>query len=302
MAEPYLNYLKNKGRFIVWIATFLALLVLVAVLTKTGFRGTAKTVGIIVLVTIVVALWVWRIQTKSKAERTARIKMNVNDKHWLKEHIGFYADLNKKDKKVFQDRIGIFLSDIRITEVDKEVAEKETCYYVASAAIIAFWGLPYWNYGDLTEVLVYPSNFDMNNELNKRGLVSGKVHHGGLLDSTMILSLPALKRGFSNQTDKKNVGVHEFAHLIDKEDGSIDGVPFMVPANERLHWVELVKKEMKAIQSKHSDINKYAATNPQEFFAVVTEYYKERPELMEKKHPELFQMMEEMFSIDPITN
>ena len=44
-----------------------------------------------------------------------------------------------------------------------------------------------------------------------------------------------------------------------------------------------------------SDINRYGATNDAEFFAVVTEYFFERPGEMKEHHPELFNMLSEMF-------
>ena len=47
----------------------------------------------------------------------------------------------------------------------------------------------------------------------------------GSLNRLMILAKPDLINGFRNATDKRNVGVHEFAQLVDKTDGVIDGVP-----------------------------------------------------------------------------
>lgn len=44
-----------------------------------------------------------------------------------------------------------------------------------------------------------------------------------------------------------------------------------------------------------SDINEYAATNRAEFFSVVSEYFFSRPQLLESKHPELYQLLEEIF-------
>ncbi|RLE25810.1 MAG: hypothetical protein DRJ61_05385 [Acidobacteria bacterium] len=52
----------------------------------------------------------------------------------------------------------------------------------------------------------------------------------GALNRLMILSKPDLLAGFHNSTDKRNVGVHEFAHLVDKSDGTIDGLPGVSPA------------------------------------------------------------------------
>lgn len=288
-----MNYMK---RFIPWVALFLILLVSIPFLLKSDGTTFAKGLGFLVVVSIVAALWYWRIQTRKIAPRNERVKLNVNDKYWLHEKIPFYSTLGKESKQIFEDRIGIFLADVQITEIGKEVAEKETCFYVASSAVIAFWGLPYWNYGDLREVLVYPSNFDMDNNLNKLGMVQGKVYHGGLMNNTMILSLPALVAGFQIGNDKKNVGVHEFAHLLDKSDGDIDGQPPMLGTEDRKAWITLVDTEIEKILNGKSTIPDYAATNHSEFFAVVVEYYKECPKLLKIKHPELFNAMERLFS------
>jgi MtfA peptidase len=286
------------GRFTGWIFLFFMLLFAIVVLIDAKAVTIAKTLGFFLVVAIVGALWYWRIDSRRRSDRNERIRINTNDKFWLERNIPFYAKLVNKDKRIFEDRIGIFLADVQITEVDKEVAEKETCFYVAASAVIAFWGLPYWNYGDLREVLVYPSNFDMDNSLNKLGMVQGKVYHGGLMNNTMILSLPALISGFQIANDKKNVGVHEFAHLLDKSDGSIDGIPPMLGEEDRKIWIELVKIEIAKIKQGKSTLPENASRNHSEFFASAVEYYKECPHLLKIKHPELFAAMEEMFGAE----
>lgn len=119
---------------------------------------------------------------------------------------------------------------------------------------------------------------------------------GGLMNNTMIISLPALKTGFQIDNDKKNVGVHEFTHLLDKSDGSIDGVPPMMGEEDRKIWIKLVDEEIEKIKANNSTIPEYAAKNHAEFFAVVVEYYKECPKLLKIKHQELFNAMEKLFS------
>ena len=115
----------------------------------------------------------------------------------------------------------------------------------------------------------------------------------------MILSKPALHRGFENTTDKQNVGIHEFIHLLDKEDGVIDGIPatlqdkaFAVP------WLSLIHKQTALIMKGKSDINPYGATNEKEFLAVAGEYFFERPALLQKNHPELYQLLSVAFHQD----
>lgn len=287
--------MKNKS-FLPWIILFIAALGSIPVILHYKGFTSAKIIGVLLVVLLITALWIWRINTRKKSLRNDRVKLTVNDKHWLREHIPFYKKLKKSDQTIFEDRIGIFLADVKITEIDKQQAEKESCFYVASSAVIAFWGLPYYNYGNLREVLVYPSNFDMDNTLNQHGIVNGKVHHGGLMNNTMILSLPALIKGFQIDNDKKNVGIHEFAHLLDKSDGSIDGIPEYLGEEDKKIWVKLMGEAMEEIKNNNSTIPDYGSTSEAEFFAVVVTYYKECPSLLKIKNRPLYEFLETYFN------
>ena len=55
---------------------------------------------------------------------------------------------------------------------------------------------------------------------------------------------------------------------------------------------------MQEIDDGDSDLNRYALTNEAEFFSVASEYFFERPGLMERKHPELFAMLQKVFRQD----
>ena len=47
-----------------------------------------------------------------------------------------------------------------------------------------------------------------------------------------------------------------------------------------------------------SDIDMYGATNTAEFFAVISEYFFEQPELLHARHPELYAMLERIYRTD----
>jgi Mlc titration factor MtfA (ptsG expression regulator) len=288
--NDYMKFLEGKARFTSWLVVFFVLLFSVPPLMASEMKLMAKIFGIVVIVAISTALWIWRIQTIKRMQRKARVVLNLNDRFWLKEHIVFYNRLSSADKIVFEDRIGLFLAEITIVEVGQTIPQKSTCLYVASSAVIAFWGLPYWNYGELTEVIIYPSNFDEGNALDEHGAVSGKVHHGGLMDNTMVLSLPTLKNGFK-LLDARNVGIHEFAHMLDKADDSIDGIPAFLNEDERKIWASLVEHDLHR-QVKQSKYNQYAFTSKEEFFAVLIETYRENPKRVQKRYPELFEILE----------
>ena len=47
-----------------------------------------------------------------------------------------------------------------------------------------------------------------------------------------------------------------------------------------------------------SDIDMYGATNPVEFFAVISEYFFEQPDLLKANHPELYEMLERIYKME----
>lgn len=293
--SDYLNFLEKKSRFMAWLIIFLVLLMFIPILIMSNFAFLAKIFGFSVIILISIALFRWRTQSVRKIRKASRIRMTLNDRFWLDRHIDFYHILSKSDKIIFEDRIGLFLAEIKITQIDKEIPEKDVCLYVASSAIIAFWGLPYWNYGELVEVLVYPENFTMENQIDSKGNIEGKVFQGGLMDSTMILSLPALINDFKLSKDRKNVGIHEFSHLLDKDDGVMDGEPSVFNKEHDVKWFGLLKNEIRKIKNNKSDINPYAAKNEAEFFAVIMEYYRENPKKLKKNHSKLFDFLDSKF-------
>jgi len=120
------------------------------------------------------------------------------------------------------------------------------------------------------------------------------------MEGKMILAKDALHRGFSNLRDKKNVGVHEFFHLIDKEDGVIDGDPNSL--NDKaycLPWLDFIKRVIELIRSNKTNIYLYGATNQKEFLAVTGEYFFERPHLLKSRHPESYDLLSKVFNQDP---
>ena len=50
----------------------------------------------------------------------------------------------------------------------------------------------------------------------------------GAMQHVMIITKWQLRQGFINSNDAHNTAIHEFAHLIDKMDGTMDGVPEII--------------------------------------------------------------------------
>lgn len=216
----------------------------------------------------------------------------------LIEKVAFYNGLSAEDKTWFESDVLHFLSHVRITGIDVKIDDTDRIL-VAASAVIPIFAFKEWRYNNITEVLLYPSSFNEKFETaGEDRRILGMVGEGPM-NGTMILSKPALHQGFLNETDKNNTAIHEFVHLIDKTDGAIDGIPENLLGKQYvLPWVNLIKIKIEEINKGKSDINPYGATSQTEFFAVASEYFFERPQLLKTKHPELYDLMEHVFKND----
>ena len=218
----------------------------------------------------------------------------------LQEHVAYYRTLSDDQKRVFEERVNQFLSQTRIEGVGTTVNELDKVL-VASSAVITIFGFKDWSFYRLTTVLLYEDRFNAAFETDgKERNILGMVGEGGALQSTMALSKPALHEGFADESSTENTGIHEFVHLLDKADGATDGTPrFFLDRNHVKPWLQLIHASLADIQANRSDIDPYALTNEAEFFAVVSEYFFKRPDLLKENHPELFARLEEIFQQRP---
>jgi Mlc titration factor MtfA (ptsG expression regulator) len=215
----------------------------------------------------------------------------------LATNVLFYAKLSDADKTAFENDMQYFLSHVKITGVDTSVEELDTML-IAAAAVVPVFHFKEWRYQNLQEVLLYSDaiNMDFETSGNADRNILGMVGTGAF-EGKLLLSKQSLHEGFSNKTDKLNTAVHEFVHLIDKSDGDTDGVPnLLLDKQFVLPWLNLMHEQMQQIAKGQSDINPYGFTNKAEFFAVASEYFFEQPELLEEKHPELYQMLNVIFT------
>ncbi|MCX7548923.1 zinc-dependent peptidase [Xanthomarina sp. F1114] len=217
----------------------------------------------------------------------------------LMQHVHFYRDLPTEEQQRFQYRMMVFLSEVYLDSVGVKLNDLDTVL-IASSAVIPVFNFPEWHYKNLSTVLVYPDHFNEDlrfSKTDKKRQIGGMVGTGQF-EHQMILSRKALHEGFKQKPDGYNTGIHEFVHLIDKQDGITDGVPeTLLQRPYVIPWLKIIHKEMEAINDNKSDIRNYGGTNEAEFFAVASEYFFEKPELMKKNHPDLYQMLKACFSI-----
>lgn len=158
------------------------------------------------------------------------------------------------------------------------------------------------------EVLIYPGEFK----------VRGSHHacHSSVLragDDTrsvdtwergpLVLSLADVQLDLEQPWDGYNVVLHQMAHKLDILDGPADGIPPLTDIPRR-RWVEQFGHAYHSLantpaQDCGNPIDHYAAENPSEYFAVVTELHYSQPTLLREAEPAIADLLETFYGPSP---
>jgi Mlc titration factor MtfA (ptsG expression regulator) len=164
-------------------------------------------------------------------------------------------------------------------------------------------------YPNLRQVLVYPGAFlvdrvhaDGSGVLqDQRRALSGESWSQG----QVILSWEDSLHGAAVPDDGHNVVIHEFAHQLDQENGRANGAPVLPRREHYARWSQVLGDEFRRLQAQALDgeptlINPYGATDPAEFFAVVSEVFFEQPQRLAEEHPALYLQLRQLYRVDPL--
>lgn len=163
-------------------------------------------------------------------------------------------------------------------------------------------------YNDLRSVLVYPKPYvvKIKSRHNSFFVQEGFQRRRGEAWSRghVVLAWNEVKKGASDIHDGQNLAFHEFAHQLDYEYAATDQIEHSYDESHFLSWARVVGGEyQKLLQAIKRDqktlIDTYGATNLAEFFAVITECFFEKPRELKKKHPDLYQQLQDFYQQDP---
>ena len=158
-------------------------------------------------------------------------------------------------------------------------------------------------------ILVYPSSYVATDERSIGGGIweEGEEHRLGHTQQQLgaiVLAWDAALHGSRVYGDGQNLVLHEFAHQLDFEGWGTDGTPMLDTRQQYLSWARVLGAEYEALRrmddaGEPSLLNAYGATNPAEFFAVVTEFFFEKPVELRAKHPALYDELKGFYRQDP---
>lgn len=223
-------------------------------------------------------------------------------------YVPYVHCLSEADRLELMDHIKVFLAEKRFEGCAGLVITDAIRVTIAAQACVLLLHRDTDYYADLRTILVYPSSyvapaktpFANGVVLEGSELRAGESWHRG----SLVLSWRDVQAGSAQPCDGRNVVFHEFAHQLDSESGAVEGAPALEGRSAYAAWARVLGREYEALmanlrQQRPTLLGAYAAKNPAEFFAVVTEVFFERPAELRWLHPELYEQFKSFYKQDP---
>jgi len=224
------------------------------------------------------------------------------------ERIPLVSRLPAPDRERLFHLMQLFLDEVPVEGCAGLEVTEEIRITIAAQACLLVLNLSYPRYTRLRRVLVYPSTFlPRTVGVHPSGQVVrpdvpllGQAWPSGIV----VLGWDAVLRSTIVGTDGHNVVLHEFAHMLDAEDGVMDGVPVLDTGSAYRAWAAMLATQFaehvaRAEREEPTALDPYGAVNRAEFFAVATEAFFERPSALREDQPRLFALMVDFFKLDP---
>ena len=247
--------------------------------------------------------------SKRRRQRSEKAPFPAEWLRNLRERVPYYRLLSEDEQSELRNLIRVFLSEKKFEGCGGLEITDEIRVTIAAQACILLLNRAHDNYAGLRSVLVYPSSYVAPSQSVD---AAGVVHEGdegrlgeAWLRGAIILSWDDVRRDAGDFHDGRNVTLHEFAHQLDQEDGTFDGAPLLEKRSHYRSWARILMKEYRALgeaaeRGEGTLIDQYGATDPAEFFAVITEAFFERPKALKEKHPELYAELKQFFHQDTL--
>jgi Mlc titration factor MtfA (ptsG expression regulator) len=248
-----------------------------------------------------------------KQRRRQRLRAQPFPPAWrsiITHNIPIFQRLPLDDQIELLGHVQVFLAEKRFEGCGGLELTDEIRVTIAAQACLLLLHRETDYYPQLITILVYPSGYTAYEKRYLEGNIweegsEDRLGETGRRLGSLVLAWDAAKRGAADPADGQNVVLHEFAHQLDYEDFQTDGAPALGTRAEYLAWARVMSKEFAALRAAEeigtpTVIDTYGATNPAEFFAVVTEAFFERPRALRARHPELYAEFARFFRQDPV--
>lgn len=220
-----------------------------------------------------------------------------------------FSHLDFREQHRLRKLASLFLHDKTISGAGGFEADLEKQVYIAAHACLLILNLELDYFRGWHEVIVYPASFVIKREEydasgvvhETRRALAGEAWGRG----PVILSWSDARPHARSHGPASNVIIHEFAHKLDMLNGAANGMPPLHKNMVRKQWTKSLSQAYNKLYQQierhhHTAIDPYAAENPAEFFAVLTEVFFVKPALLHKLYPKVYQQLSLFYRQDTL--
>lgn len=213
-------------------------------------------------------------------------------------------------QRQLEQHIQVFVAEKAFIGCDGLAVSDEVRVTIAAQACLLILNRKSHYFPNLRRILVYPGAFIVERVRpepsgilqEQRQILSGESWTEG----QVVISWEDVLDGAAVVDDGRNVVIHEFAHQLDQQKGYANGAPWLGSRHRYPRWSQVLSQEFATLQQQAltqqpSLFSYYGATNPAEFFAVVSEVFFEQPREMASMHPALYEELRGLYRVDPST-
>lgn len=231
--------------------------------------------------------------------------------HWqktLRAQVPFYNKLPRELRNQLEQHVQLFLAEKSFYGCDGFEVDDTVRLTVAGHACMLIVARNFSDFDEVSSILVYPDAYHVR-EVESDGIVvseSSQIRAGEASSrGQVVLAWAECEEGAVNPDGHHNVILHEFAHQLDYLDGTADGAPPLSGEQAR-HWQEIMTRAYDHLRHslRHHGkpwLDPYGATEPAEFFAVLTEAFFQQPGHLKEEQPEVFEALRGFYRLDPVT-
>jgi Mlc titration factor MtfA (ptsG expression regulator) len=214
--------------------------------------------------------------------------------------------LTQKEKQRLRELAILFLDKKTLEGARGLEITQAMALIIALQACLPILNLSLEDYDGWVAVIIYPAAFYPKRKIMDE---NGVVHHveSDLAGESWQRGPVILAWDETEQAgiiDGQNLVIHEFAHKLDMQNGEANGYPPLHSEMDRTAWVRAFTAGFEDFRQKCIDgvpigINCYGASSPAEYFAVLSEVFFERPDILGEYYKDIYELLRKYYRQDP---
>jgi len=228
--------------------------------------------------------------------------------HEALEALPFLAMYTEAELGRLREKVVLFLDAKSIVGAGGHEVTPLQRVIIALQACVLVLDLDLAYYDGWQSVVVYPDEFvpgwEWEDEAGVVHVNDGPLAGEAMEHGPVILSWADVVASQDWEAAGMNLAIHEFAHKVDMRNGTANGCPPLPPDMAPTVWKRTMQQafedfERKVERDAHTEIDPYAAENPAEFFAVLSEVFFVEPRLLRHEYPDVYALFVQFYRQDP---